>query len=104
MFATIRENETGKPYSVKIVEVKFKELPLKKGGWQFSWRQLSRIKGALIYKLVLLDSPEIIEGLIFVVVENREMVSMKNIEVSPSNYGSSGKFKGVAGSPDCFCV
>lgn len=43
---------------------------------------------------MLLDSPEAIEGLIIAVAENGEMLSMKNIEVSPSNYGNS---KDVAG-------
>ena len=78
MFVTIRENQTGKPYAALISAAKSIDLPLKKDGWQFSWRQLSKIKGVLLYRLTLLDSPRVVEGMIMLIVENDEMLSMKN--------------------------
>jgi len=97
MFVTIRENETGKSISAEIADVKFKELPLKKDGWQFSWRQISRYENVQLFKLTLLDMPDKIEGMLAVSIKNEEMVYMENIEVAPHNYGRNGKFVNVAG-------
>lgn len=97
MFITIRENHSGKPRAAKISGVKNIDLPLKKDGWQFSWRQLSKIKGAQLYKLTLLDAQKEIEGMLMISLQNEEMVCMNNVEIAPRNYGGKGKFIDVAG-------
>jgi len=74
------------------------DMPLKKDGWQFNWRKMSRIEGAQFYKLTTINKPEIVEGMLMLTLINGEIVYMNSIEVSPHNYGSGGKFENVAGS------
>jgi len=62
--------------------------------WKFQWDKLNT-KSTFLYKLV---SETNIQGLIKLELENEEYIVLKNIEVSPSNYGSKGKFKNVAES------
>lgn len=78
--------------------VSLKELPFKKGGWQFNWRELFKSNAsALFYKITLSETPNKIEGLLMVSVELEEMVFMNNIEVSSQNLGGKGRYGKVAG-------
>jgi len=94
----LREVETGKLYEGQILESFPKEMPLKKDGWQFTWKELAKVEGPQFYKITLKDSPEKIEGLLMITLINDEMLYMNNVEVAPHNYGSKGKYKNVAGS------
>lgn len=93
----LKEVETGKLYEGQILESFPKEMPLKKDGWQFTWKKLAKVEGAQFYKITLKDSPKTIEGLLMITLINDEMVYMNNIEVAPHNYGSKGKYENVAG-------
>ncbi|GAB5555342.1 MAG: hypothetical protein Sapg2KO_49330 [Saprospiraceae bacterium] len=73
-------------------------MPLKKDGWQFTWKQLAKTEGADFYKLTKLDTPQEIEGILMLTILNEEMLYMNNLEVAPHNYGSKGKYANVAGS------
>lgn len=94
----LKELETGKIYEGQILEGMPKEMPLKKDGWNFTWKKLARVEGAMIFKITLKDAPKEIEGLLMLTLVNDELVYMDNIELAPHNYGSKGKFKHVAGS------
>ena len=93
----LKEVETGNLYEGQILESFPKEMPLKKDGWQFTWKKLAKVEGAQFYKITLKDSPKTIEGLLMITLINDEMVYMNNIEVAPHNYGSKGKYENVAG-------
>lgn len=60
--------------------------------WQFNWKTLSKSNSTRIYKLETED----IEGFMMIEFIEPEFFEMKNIEVSPSNYGSKGKYTNVA--------
>lgn len=94
----LKEVETGKIHEGRIFESLPKEMPLKNGGWQFSWRKLAKVEGALFFKITLKNSPEEIEGLLMITLMNDEMLYMNNLEVAPHNYGSKGRYENVAGS------
>ncbi|MCG8328871.1 MAG: hypothetical protein MI974_14360 [Chitinophagales bacterium] len=81
-----------------IGEATNKDMPLKKNGWQFTWKSLFRTKGALFYKLTTIEYPTVIEGVIMLTLINEEILYMNCIEVAPHNYGSIGKYKNVAGA------
>ncbi len=81
-----------------ISKASSKDMPLKKNGWQFTWKQLSQTEGADFYKLTKLDTPDEIEGILMLTLLNEEMLYMNNVEVAPHNYGSAGKYANVAGS------
>lgn len=74
------------------------DMPLKKDGWQFTWRKLFQIEGALFYKLSTIENPDVVEGVIMLTLINEEMLFMNNIEVAPHNYGSKGTYDNVAGA------
>jgi hypothetical protein len=75
----------------------FKEMPLKKDGWQFNWRVLAKTEGVKVYKCILKDHPEEIQGVIMLSTMYDEMLFMNNIEVAPHNLGKNGTFHNVAG-------
>lgn len=85
---------------VKFAEIKkagLMDMPLKKDGWQFSWKSLFNTVGADFYKLVLEDSQDTNQGIAMFSLMNEEMVFMNNIEVAPHNYGKNGQYDKVAG-------
>ena len=72
-------------------------MPVKKDGWQFTWRTLYKTEGAEFYKLSLLSESTKVEGILMLSVMYDEMLYMNNIEIAPHNLGSNGKFDNVAG-------
>lgn len=68
-----------------------KDLPKTK--WKFDWKSLYT-KNSQIFKLVY---EEEIEGLIKMTKVDEGYYEMSNLELSPENYGSDGKFNNVAG-------
>ena len=101
----LKNTKTDKEKEATISKILKKDLPLKKDGWQFNWRQLYKIEGAEIYKLSTEEKPKMIEGMLMLTIFNEEMVFMNNIEIAPHNYGSKGVYKEVAGCLIAFsCV
>ena len=97
MRVLLRQTETGDEYSATISRLLKKELPFKKDGWQFNWRELFKVEGADFFKISVDITPDMPEGILMVTTFNEEMLFMNNIEVAPHNYGSKGFYKEVAG-------
>ena len=93
----LKDVETGMLYEGQILESFPNEMPLRKDGWQFTWKKLAKVEGAQFYKITLKKSPEEIEGLLMITLINDEMLYMNNVEVAPHNYGRQGKYENVAG-------
>jgi hypothetical protein len=91
------ETSSGNTVQAIIASATKKDMPLKKSKWNFDWKGLFKTEGAHFYKIYLESTPEIIEGLVMITIINGEMIFMNNLEISPSNYGSSGKHSRVAG-------
>ena len=91
------EVSSGKLVDALIVRCTTSDLPMKKGGWQFTWRRLGKTEGAEFYKIVTVSAPETIEGVLMVTLLNDGMLYMNNIEVAPHNYGEDGRYDRVAG-------
>ena len=51
--------------------------------WRFSWKKLNKLKGVQFYKVIRVDSPNIIEGVLIFTLINDEMLYMNNVEVAP---------------------
>lgn len=51
MKITIRETKTGNEIPAQILKADKKDMPLKKNGWQFNWRELYRDEETMFYKL-----------------------------------------------------
>lgn len=80
-----------------ISNAKKQDLPVKKNGWQFTWRKLFQMEGAEFYKLSTVTTPNSIEGMLMLTLIEEEMLFMNNIEIAPHNYGSKGEYENVAG-------
>lgn len=73
--------------------LKAKQIDLKGlEGWKFNWSELAKSKKSNVYKLQTQE----IEALLIIQFIDAEFFEMKNIEVSPSNYGSKGKYVNAA--------
>lgn len=68
------------------------DLAQTSNSWQFSWVDLQS-DDSWFYKV---NIDEEIQGLIKLELENNQYLVLKNIEVSPSNFGSTGKYKNIA--------
>ncbi|MCB0521234.1 MAG: hypothetical protein H6577_14850 [Lewinellaceae bacterium] len=80
-----------------ISEVGYSDMPLKKDGWNFNWRQLYRKEGdGMFFKLTLENTPEKAEGMVKLTLTEFGMLVLDCIEVAPSNYGRKGKYDLVA--------
>lgn len=80
----------------EIVSIEKAAIPLKKDGWRFNWRQLSKDKKAGIYVLRTIDSPYRTEGAIKLRYESG-MLIMDALELSPDNIGANKRYDYVAG-------
>ena len=97
MRITIQETNTRKNIAAEILPAIKKDMPLKKEGWNFNWRQLYQDEKGAFYKLILIGKNSQIQGVLKLQLENKSMLVMKDIEIAPHNFGSKGKYEKVAG-------
>ncbi len=76
-----------------ISKVSKKEIPKRSSNWKFDWKSLYT-KDSLIFKLSYEGE---IQGLLKMSKIDEGYYEMSNLELSPMNYGSNGKFNKVAG-------
>ena len=74
----------------EIVPMGKGKSPLKKDGWNFNWRKLSREKNGRAFILRTLDSPNQIEGALYLKFESG-MLIMESLELAPHNIGKTNK-------------
>ncbi|MEM6966553.1 MAG: hypothetical protein AAF573_17445 [Bacteroidota bacterium] len=97
------ETKTGKLLPAQIKKATFKDMPLKKDGWNFNWRSLFRIERMEVYKVSLVDTPDITEGVIAFSLQRNEMIELEDVEIAPYNIGRNGKYKRLTGALIAFC-
>jgi len=69
----------------------------KKSDWIFNWKTEFIAKEKQVYKLILQNQPEAIQGLICLTIES-DHIFMPLIETAPHNFGKIKKYLGVAGN------
>lgn len=74
----------------EIVVPEQNEIPLKKDGWNFNWRQLSKDKNSRMFVLRTIGLNPSVEGALQLKVEN-EMLIMNDLEIAPHNIGRKNK-------------
>ena len=95
MMVYILDTITGELIKSEIIVPDTRSVPLKKDGWKFNWKQLS--KTGNIYVLRTINSPGIIEGALSLRIEFG-MLIMDALELAPHNVGQKNKrFDYVAG-------
>lgn len=91
MQVTIR-NKRNKEFAAQIETFTKKDLKSIGSEWKFNWKQL--FSSDAKYFMVCYENQ--IQGIIKLEEENDSYYVLKNIEVAPWNYGSTGKFKNIA--------
>lgn len=93
----ILDTLNGRLVNAEIVAAERKEAPLKKGGWNFNWRQLIQEKNSRTFFLKTIEPPPRVEGALHLKIEN-DMLIMDVLEIAPHNIGQkSKKYDYVAG-------
>jgi hypothetical protein len=89
---------TGDTFKTEVLLLSSKDLKqLKKTDWLFDWKTETRNKGKLIYKLVIIDNPNIIQGLISL-QDKGDHIFMHLIESNKFNRGARKVYLGVPGN------
>lgn len=95
--ALILDKINGELINSEIVELKSNEIPLKKDGWKFNWRHLSKEVDSFTYGLRTIESPSHIQGALHLKIEY-DVLIMNALELAPHNIGQKSKRYGyVAG-------
>jgi hypothetical protein len=88
---------TGDSFSTEVLPFSFPDAAYKKTHWRFDWlEEVSRSEGT-VYKLVIRDSPKVIQGLICM-VDNDDHVLVHLIESAKFNQGKDKMYVGVPGN------
>lgn len=70
---------------------------LKKNGWNFNWRTEQKDLSREVYKLTIVNNPNVIQGLISLTVEI-DHIFINLLESAPFNIGKGKLYEGVAGN------
>ncbi len=93
----ILEKNSNRLLEAKIVLAEKNEIPLKKDGWNFNWRQLSKEGETRLYILKLIRSDRSVEGAMLLKIAEG-MLIMDVLEVAPYNIRKTKRYDYVAGS------
>ena len=89
---------TGDSFKTEVLELTPKDIKsLKKADWLFDWKAEAKQKDKSIYKLVIIDNPAIIQGLISL-QDRGDHIFMPLIESSKFNKGTRKVYLGVPGN------
>ena len=73
------------------------KLITKKSGWQFNWKTELVNNSKEVYKLTIVNNPDIIQGLISLTIRP-DHILMDLVESAPFNIGRNKIYEGVAGN------
>ena len=95
---SIENTITGDSFKTEVLPVSTKDLKqLKKTDWFFDWNAEAKNRNKSIYKLVIIDNPNIIQGLIS--LQNKsDHIFMHLIESNRFNRGAKKVYLGVPGN------
>jgi len=81
---------------IRFVKADLREVT-KKNGWLFNWKKELDDNSKEIYKLTIVNNPNIIQGLLSITIE-ADHVFMNLVESAPFNIGKNKLYEGVAGN------
>ena len=96
---SILNKVSGDSFQTEVIRLGKSDLKniTKTKGWNFNWKQeYSEIKKE-VYKLTIVNNPNIIQGLLSVTIEH-DHVFMDLLESAPFNIGKHKIYEGVAGN------
>lgn len=94
---SIRNTISDDIFNTEIIEVKLTDKGLVKKDWAFDWKSETRQNDKKVFKLVIENNPDIIQGLISI-IDNHDHIFMNLIESSKFNKGKRKLYEGVPGN------
>jgi hypothetical protein len=101
---SIEDRITGESFQTILKPVTKEDLKIitKKNGWSFSWKKEYNEENRQIYKLLIVENPQI-HGLIsFEPLKSEQFIELHLIENAPHNFGANKQFLGVAANMVAF--
>ena len=96
---SIQNTISGDSFQTEISRLTTKDLKqvTKKNGWNFDWKYELADNAKEIYKLTIVNNPEIIQGILSLTVES-DHILINLLESAPFNIGKKKLYEGVAGN------
>ena len=96
---SIENAQTGETFTTEVLPLSSTDLQqiTKKNGWKFAWRTEISDPAKQVFKLVMLQQSEVIQGLVSISREDGYVI-MNLIESAPFNFGKNKRYFGVAGN------
>lgn len=96
---SIRNTVSGDSFQTEVSRLTKADLKqvTKKNGWNFNWKTELDDNTKEVYKLTIINNPNIIQGLISLTI-NADHVYMDLLESAPFNLGRNKLYEGVAGN------
>ena len=96
---SIQNTVSGDSFQTEVSTFTTKDLKqtTKKNGWNFNWKKELANNSREVYKLTIVNNPDIIQGLISFTIKN-DHIYMDLIEGVPFNLGRNKIYEGVAGN------
>ncbi len=99
MTNSVRNTVSGDSFQTEILRLIKADLKqiTKKSGWNFNWKKELDDNTKEVYKLTIVNNPNIVQGLISFTV-NTDHIYMDLLENAPFNLGRNKIYDGVAGN------
>ncbi|MHC8947893.1 hypothetical protein [Sphingobacterium hungaricum] len=96
---SIRNTISGDSFRTNILRLTTTDLKqiTKKNGWKFNWKVELEDNSKEVFKLTIVDNPQVIQGLISFTI-NKDHIYMNLLENAPFNLGKNKLYEGVAGN------
>ena len=96
---SIENRVTGDSFVTEITYLTISDLKQvsKKNGWEFNWRSELQYNDREVYKLTIINNPNIIQGLVSLKMEDN-YIYMPLIESAPFNKGKEKVYLGTPGN------
>jgi hypothetical protein len=90
---------SGDSFQTEVSTLKKSDLKhiLKNNGWNFNWKAEFNDLQKEVYKLTIINNPDIVQGLLSITVES-DHIFMNLLESAPFNIGKQKLYEGVAGN------
>lgn len=96
---SIQNTVTGDSFPTEVSRLIIKDLKVttKKNGWLFDWKKELNNDKKDVYKLTIINNPNIIQGAVSLSIES-DHIFMNLLESAPFNLGKGKMYEGVAGN------
>ena len=96
---SIENVHTGDVFPTLVLPINLEDLKIttKSRGWKFNWKLEFKLRERELFKLTIVDNPQVIHGLVSI-SDHSDHYYLNLIESAPFNLGKNKVYKGVPGN------